>query len=87
MKTLLTLLALVALSTEALAQKAGGQTTFYGSSGRSVGTATTDSAGSTTFRDAGGRTTNRTSTDSQGTTTVYDSGGRAVGRFTSPPAR
>jgi hypothetical protein len=35
-------------------------TTFRDSSGRTTGTATTDSGGTTTFRDAGGRTTGTT---------------------------
>lgn len=66
----------LALTVAAAAQD---QTTFRDSSGRTIGTATTDSAGSRTFRDAGGRTTGSASTDSGGSTTFRDSGGRPTG--------
>jgi hypothetical protein len=59
------------------------QTRFFGPDGRTIGTATTDSAGSTRFRDARGRTTGM-STTIGGTTTFYDERGRVVGRATGP---
>jgi YD repeat-containing protein len=55
------------------------QRTFYDSSGKVVGTSSTDSQGSTTIYDASGKVVGREST-SGGTTTVYDAGGRVVGR-------
>ena len=72
---------LIALAMPAAAQN---QTTFRDSSGRTVGTASTDSQGTVTFRDSGGRTTGTASTDSQGTTTFRDSGGRTTGTATGP---
>jgi YD repeat-containing protein len=82
---LVAVLALAALPSVALAQQKGRSTTVYDSSGRSIGTTTTDSQGSTTLRDASGRTTGRTSTDSQGTTTIYDARGNSVGKVTTRP--
>jgi len=81
MKILLpTLLAFVALATEASAQSRQ----YYDSSGRSAGRSSTDSQGSTTFYDAGGRVTGRES-KSGNTTTIYDAAGRNVGRATNGP--
>lgn len=78
MKALLYIALMLLTVTAASAQ----QKTFYDSSGRSVGTAQTDSQGSNTFRDSSGRTTGRTATDSQGTTTLYDASGKVIGRET-----
>ena len=60
------------------------QTTFRDASGRTIGTATRDSAGSTTFRGADGRTTGTASRDTQGTTTFRDAGGHTTGTMTGP---
>jgi YD repeat-containing protein len=81
-KIMLALLTL-AMSTDALAESRS----FYDSSGRRIGSATTDSQGSTTFYDSRGRVTGKSSTDSQGTSTFYDASGHAVGRATSPQRR
>lgn len=78
---------LIALAVPAAAQN---QTTFRDSSGRTTGTATTDSQGTTVFRDAGGRTTGTATPSDQGsaghTTTFRDAGGRTTGSATSPPS-
>jgi hypothetical protein len=71
------------LNMEAHAQQA----TFRDSSGRTTGTASTDSGGQTTYRDAGGRTLGTSSTDSQGTMTFRDAGGRTTGTATAPRGR
>jgi YD repeat-containing protein len=71
-------LALAALTSEASAQSR----TFHDSSGKRIGSASTDSAGTITNYDARGRVVSREST-SGNTTTVYDAGGRDVGRFTT----
>jgi hypothetical protein len=55
------------------------QQTFRDSSGRTIGTATTDSQGTRTFRDDRGRTTGTATRDSGGTTTFRDSQGRTTG--------
>jgi uncharacterized SAM-binding protein YcdF (DUF218 family) len=55
------------------------QTTVRDSSGRTVGTVSTDSQGTRTFRDASGRTTGTATRDSSGTTTFRDSQGRTTG--------
>jgi hypothetical protein len=81
-----TLIILVALCTAASAQQSP-QTTFRDSSGRTTGTAFTDSQGTTTYRDAGGRTIGTGSRDSQGTRTFRDSGGRTTGTATTAPRR
>ncbi len=52
---LLALLMLATMTGQASAQ----QQRYYNSSGRSLGTASTDSQGTTVFRDAGGRVTGR----------------------------
>ena len=54
----------------------------YDSSGKRIGSASTDSSGTTTNYDARGKVINREST-SGGPTTIYDAGGRNVGRFTT----
>ena len=76
-KTLLTLLT-HAIATEASAQSRQ----YYDSSGKRIGSASTDSSGTTTNYDARGKVINREST-SGGPTTIYDAGGRNVGRFTT----
>jgi YD repeat-containing protein len=80
-RTLLAALALMAVTTVALAQ----QQTFYDNTGRVVGRSTTDSAGSTTFYDAADRVTGRASTSGNGTTTYYDANGRNLGNVRTPP--
>jgi hypothetical protein len=70
---------LAALATPAAAQN---QTTFRDASGRTTGTATTNSQGTKTFRDASGRTTGTATTNSQGTTTFRDASGRTTGTAT-----
>jgi hypothetical protein len=75
------------LATSAAAQQSP-QTTLRDSSGRTVGTATTDSQGTVTFRDSGGRTTGTATFSNQGnagnTTTFRDAGGRTTGTTTAP---
>ena len=66
-----------ALALLALPAQAGEQTRFYGSDGRSAGTAVPYGAGSTRFYDSTGRSVG-TSTTTGGTTTFYDSRGQAV---------
>ncbi len=51
---------------------------FYDSSGKRIGSATTDSRGTTTNYDARGKVTSRETT-SGNTTTIYDAGGRLLG--------
>lgn len=57
-------------------------------SGRTTGTATTDSQGTTTFRDSRGSTTGTASPSFGGsagnTTTFRDAGGRTTGTVTTP---
>lgn len=60
------------------------QTVIRDLSGRTTGTATTDSQGTTVFRDAGGRTTGTASTDSQGTTVFRNDRGTTTGTAQSP---
>jgi YD repeat-containing protein len=79
-KTLLALLTLAVLTTEASAQSQS--RSFYDASGRNVGRSVTDNRGaSTTYYDAAGRMTGRSTTDGK-TTTFYDAAGRNVGRAT-----
>jgi YD repeat-containing protein len=75
---MLTVLAFAMLTSHASAQ----QQRYFDSSGRSLGTASTESQGTTTFRDADGHVTGRESR-SGNTTTIYDDRGRNVGRATS----
>ncbi|MEH2563455.1 hypothetical protein [Bradyrhizobium sp. AZCC 2289] len=79
---LLALLALAMLTGAASAQ----QRTIYGSSGKVVGRASTDSGGATTNYDARGKVISRESATGN-TTTIYDAGGRNVGRYTTNPQR
>jgi hypothetical protein len=72
---------LLPLSLLALPAQAGEQTRFYGSDGRSAGTAVPYGAGSTRFYDSTGRSVG-TSTTTGGTTTFYDSRGHVIGRST-----
>jgi len=72
------LLVLAALTGAAQAQSR----TFYDASGRTVGTAATDSQGGSPIAITTVRVTGRTLTDSQGTTTLYDASGRNVGKAT-----
>ncbi|HVG51624.1 MAG TPA: hypothetical protein VM867_08330 [Xanthobacteraceae bacterium] len=78
MKTILTVLALAAMTTAATAQ----QRTFYDNAGKSLGRSATDSQGTTTNYDARGRVLSRETTIGN-TTTVYDPSGRNVGRITT----
>jgi YD repeat-containing protein len=73
------LIALIAMTADASSQST--TRSFYDSSGRRVGSATT-TGGVTTTYDASGRVTSREYT-SGNTTTVYDAGGRNIGRFTT----
>jgi YD repeat-containing protein len=74
------LIALLLMSTDALAQ----QRQFYDAAGRNAGRSTTDSSGSTTYYDVDGRVTGRSSTSGT-TTTFYDASGRNVGSVRTPP--
>ncbi len=78
-KTTIIAALLAVLTTAAQAQ----HRTFYDTSGRVVGRASTDSAGSTTLYDATGRVSGRESR-SGNSTTLHDSSGRVVGRSTTP---
>lgn len=60
------------------------QTTVRDSSGRTVGTITTDSAGTRTFRDGSGNTPGTSTRDSAGTITFRDSSGRTTGTASGP---
>ena len=71
----------LSLALLALPAQAGEQTRFYGSDGRSAGTAMPYGTGSTRFYDSTGRSVG-TSTTTGGTTTFYDSRGHIVGRST-----
>jgi hypothetical protein len=77
-------LIIVVLAVGVGAARAGEDKKLYGPDGRSVGTASTDSAGSTIIRDAAGRVTGRASTDSAGTTTFRDAQGRVTGSTSAP---
>jgi YD repeat-containing protein len=79
--------ALIALITMTTADASAQSTTrsFYDSSGRRVGSATTSGGVATTY-DAGGRVHSREYTNGNATT-VYDVGGRNIGRFTTSPQR
>jgi hypothetical protein len=80
MKTLLAAatLALIALTTEALAQ----QRTIYGSDGRVIGHTATDTQGTTTLYGSDGRAVTRETT-TRSDTTVYDARtGNVVGKVT-----
>ncbi|WP_028164165.1 hypothetical protein [Bradyrhizobium elkanii] len=80
----ITAAAILALLT--LPAQAGEQTRIYGPDGKSLGTATLDSAGNVRFRDAQGRSLGTSST-AGGTTTFYNSRGNVTGRSTSPVGR
>jgi hypothetical protein len=69
------------------AAHAGEQQVIRDASGRTIGTATTNSQGTTVFRDAGGRTTGTASTTPGGFTTFRDSSGRTTGTTTIPSPR
>jgi hypothetical protein len=84
MTHILILAAIVAALAMPAAAQQSPQTTYRDSSGRTVGTASTDTQGTVTFRDSGGRTTGTASHDSQGTTTFRDAGGRTTGTATAP---
>jgi len=74
---------LFALAFSLLATAASAQSQrFYDASGKSLGTASTDSQGATTFYDASGRVTGRAS-KSGDATTIYDARGRNLGRTTT----
>ena len=79
MRTTLLTLTLSALVVASTASAQNYQRTFRDPSGRTIGTAQTDSQGTTTFRDPSGRTTGTATTDSQGTTTFRDPSGRTIG--------
>jgi YD repeat-containing protein len=73
-------LALVMLAAAAAPVAAQDTKTFYDSTGRAIGRATTQ-GDTTTFYDSSGRSTGRATT-SGNTTTIYDNTGRSVGRTT-----
>lgn len=77
-KILLALIALTVLATAASAQSR----TFYDSTGRRIGNATTDSQGTVTNYDARGRVVSRETTTGN-VTTIRDASGRTIGRFTA----
>jgi hypothetical protein len=81
-KIILGLAVVLAASLMVTLARAQNQTTFRDSSGRTTGTATTNSNGTKTFRDASGRTTGTATTNSSGTTTFRDAGGRTTGTAT-----
>jgi hypothetical protein len=80
MKVVLTLCAAMALAVSSIGiASAQSKTTYRDSSGRTTGSATTNSSGKTTYRDASGRTTGTSSTNSSGKTTYKDASGRTTG--------
>ena len=84
----LSLLAALASCQMPLRESAAQQQTLRDASGRTIGTATTDSQGTTTFRDASGRNTGSATHSDQGsaggTTTLRDSSGRTTGTVSTP---
>jgi hypothetical protein len=82
------IIAIIILVGSYAASRAEPQTTFRDASGRTTGTAATDSQGTTTFRDASGRTTGTASFSNQGsaggTTTFRDAGSRTTGTASTP---
>jgi hypothetical protein len=84
--TLQTLIAIwfaTVLTTAAAAQQSP-QTVIRDASGRTIGTATTDSQGTTVLRDSRGSTTGTASRDGQGTTTFRNDRGMTTGTAQSP---
>jgi hypothetical protein len=80
MKVVLTLCAAMTLAVSSInIASAQSKTTYRDSSGRTTGSATTNSSGKTTYRDASGRTTGSSSTNSSGKTTYKDASGRTTG--------
>jgi YD repeat-containing protein len=77
-KILLALVALSAVTSEASAQSRS----YYDSSGKRIGSATTASGNTVTNYDSRGRVTSRETTTGN-TTTVYCAGGRNIGQFTT----
>jgi hypothetical protein len=73
---------LAAAAAIAFAAAADTKTVWRDSSGRVLGTATTDRYGKTTYRDSMGRTQGTSSTDSYGKTTYRDAMGRLHGSRT-----
>lgn len=84
----LTLIAALASCQMPLRNAAAQQQILRDASGRTTGTATTDSQGTTTFRDASGRTTGSATFSNQGsaggTTTLRDAGGHVTGTVSTP---
>lgn len=84
MKAVLTVCAAITLAVSSVSiASAQSKTTYRDSSGRTTGSATTDSSGKTTYRDPSGRTTGSSSTNSSGKTTYRDPSGRTTGTSTS----
>jgi hypothetical protein len=81
MKTITIAALTLVMITAALAQN---QTTFRDASGRTVGTATTDSNGTTTFRNGQGQTTGTATRENNGTTTFRNNLGQQTGTATAP---
>ncbi|MCM0036639.1 MAG: hypothetical protein NBV66_12720 [Burkholderiaceae bacterium] len=84
MKVALTVCAAIALTISSVGiASAQSKTTYRDASGRTTGSATTNSSGKTTYRDSSGRTTGSASTNSSGKTTYRDASGRTTGTSTS----
>ena len=83
MKVVLTICAAITLALSSISiASAQSKTTYRDSSGRTTGSATTNSSGKTTYRDASGRTKGTASTSSSGKTTYRDASGRTTGSST-----
>ena len=80
MKAVLTVCAAITLAVSSIGiASAQSKTTYRDSSGRTTGSATTNSSGKTTYRDSSGRTTGSATTNSSGKTTYRDASGRTTG--------
>lgn len=80
MKAVLTVCAAITLAVSSVSiASAQSKTTYRDASGRTTGSATTNSSGKTTYRDSSGRTTGSSSTNSSGKTTYRDASGRTTG--------
>jgi hypothetical protein len=80
MKAVLTVCAAITLAVSSIGiVSAQSKTTYRDSSGRTTGSATTNSSGKTTYRDSSGRTTGSATTNSSGKTTYRDASGRTTG--------
>ncbi len=83
MKAVLTVCAAITLAVSSVSiASAQSKTTYRDASGRTTGSATTNSSGKTTYRDSSGRTTGSSSSNSSGKTTYRDASGRTTGTST-----